>query len=117
MKVIAQNNQFTFDFNSAVETSTVTSTPLIIAAMQNLADRLHTKLDLMLNQDLDKQVSVTIRPDDQAMFAEALQCSNDAPPLLTELAREIMELTPEANAKVAKLYLSYERTEALFNCL
>tara|TARA_B100000749_G_C18445436_1_gene474081 strand:+ start:3154 stop:3489 length:336 start_codon:yes stop_codon:yes gene_type:complete len=104
-----QQSQLSFDIE-AVVSSTKAGKGMMVAAMNNLADRIHTKIEIMLSQgSLAKNIPLSVKEDDKAMFSAALDegCSNATFSRLASMMSSAGE----------KVYFDYDDAEQLFAAL
>lgn len=102
------NQQTQLSFNiEAVVSNAKSGTGMMVAAMSNLADRMHTKLEIMLSQQsLAKSISLSVKEDDKAMFAAALD-EDSSNGTFSRLASMVVNAGN-------KVYFDYEDAEQLF---
>lgn len=85
-------------------------------AMQHLADRLHTRIDMMLNGNLEQTITLSIKSADKAVFADAMKGTEaTASPIMRNMANAICEINLDPCTGVGRLPVSYVDAEHLFN--
>lgn len=116
MKTTQSKNQMAFNFDALVAATAKPQSLTLDVAMCHIADRAHTKLDLMLQREnLESSVSLVIKDDEKDMLVSAMKADNSN---LTE--QKLSVLTEVANMALeakTKVYLSYQTVDQLFNAV
>lgn len=106
--------QLGFNFDAVLAAPTQTKEALLLPVMAHIADRLHTKLDMMRERGtLASTVSLTIKDDDKVMVQEALESDTDS--LSTAQLTAFQQVAGEVLGCNEKVYLSYDLVDTLFN--
>ena len=105
----AQSTQPSFDIEAIVNNAKA-NTSLMAAAMSHLADRLHSKLEIMLGQEtLPDSISLKVDAEDKALFEAAL-AEGDSEHTFMMMANTVLMADKKA-------YFEYDAVESLFSTL
>lgn len=113
MNNVNQHSQLGFTFSTVTPES---KPPFLLSAMAHLADRLHTKIDMMRKCGMmENLLSLTIKQDDVDMIETAIRAD------VSRLsATQIATFTDVAHIVLTsknKAYFTYDEVESLFNAL